>query len=137
MPNIEVDADTARALTFAARMAGMTPGQLVTRLVARASLLSAEPGEVPESASDRRVAIYADYEDVRTDALFDVATGRVDVTSGPLAGRGFKTPTGAARAVVAHYKPGVSPHRNGWSFWFLSEDGRALQTIRHSDGHTP
>jgi hypothetical protein len=34
--------------------------------------------------------------------------------------------------VVAHYKPDVSPSRNGWSFWVLDDgSGKFLQTIRH------
>lgn len=131
MPSVEIDADTARVLEFAARMADLTPGQLVARLVDRASL----PADPPdESIAPDRLAIFADYEGFRSAAMFDTTTGRVDITSGPLAGRSFKTPTGAARAVVAHYKPDVSPHRNGWSFWFLVETGKALQTVRPGKG---
>lgn len=59
------------------------------------------------------MTVYADYDGHRTHASYDPDTTRIDVTFGPLAGRSFKTPTGAARAVVAHYKPGISPNRNG------------------------
>lgn len=38
---------------------------------------------------------------------------------------------GAARAVMAHYKPRVSPNCNGWSFWVLDDgSGKHLQCIR-------
>lgn len=37
-------------------------------------------------------------------AQFDSKTARIDITSGPLAGRSFKSPTGVARCVVKHYK---------------------------------
>ncbi|GAB3856413.1 hypothetical protein GCM10029963_52730 [Micromonospora andamanensis] len=57
--------------------------------------------------------------------------GRVEITAGPLAGQVFKTPSQAARAIVGHYKPEVSPHRNGWSFFVIEETGAPLQILRH------
>jgi len=129
---IEVDAVTYRSLEFAARMSGCTAGEVVARLVADASM-SMTPrkadSERPEGADG--VAVYVDYEGHRTHGHYDPRTTRIDITSGPLVGRSFKTPTGAARAVVAHFKPGVSPNRNGWSFWMLDDDsGKFLQSIR-------
>jgi len=133
---LEIDARTARALEFAARMANVTPAQLVARLVDQASLptpYGEAGGSPPSTTAEHRVAIYADYEGFRTRALFDPGTSRVDITSGPLEGRSHKSPTGAAGAVVGHYKPTVSPHRNGWSFWFIDDgSGRMLQSIRGS-----
>ncbi|MGF7239465.1 MAG: hypothetical protein ACQSGP_31590 [Frankia sp.] len=86
-----------------------------------------------EMETPGKVIVYADYEGHRTHGHYDGSTTRIDITSGALAGRSFKTPTGAARAVVAHYKPGVSPNRNGWSFWVLDDgSGRFLQSIRGS-----
>ncbi|WUJ74697.1 hypothetical protein OG809_15820 [Kribbella soli] len=130
---IEVDEQTYRSLEFAGRMSNSTAGAVVARLVADASM------SVPESAADEdqteklaEIPIYADYEGHRTRASFNRDTARIDITSGPLAGRSFKTPTGAARAVVAHYKPDVNPNRNGWSFWILEDrSGAFLQSIRH------
>ncbi|WP_055483191.1 hypothetical protein [Sphaerimonospora mesophila] len=130
---VEVDEQTYRSLEFAARMSGCTAGEVVARLVAAASMPppAKEESEQREAASD--VAVYADYEGHRTQGKYDQRTTRIDITSGPLAGRSFKTPTGAARAVVAHYKPGVSPNRNGWSFWMLDDgSGRFLQSIRET-----
>ncbi|MFI5532258.1 hypothetical protein ACIA8O_27365 [Kitasatospora sp. NPDC051853] len=129
MPQIEIDVQTARALEFAARIAGVTPGQVIARLVEQASLLPASPDS---KTDDNRVAVHANYDGHRTNALFDPATHRVDIVSGPLENKSFKSPTGAASAVVHHYNPTVSTARNGWSFWFLSDNtGRMLQTIRH------
>ncbi|TDW98263.1 hypothetical protein [Kribbella sp. VKM Ac-2566] len=131
---IEVDEQTYRSLEFAGRMSDSTAGTVVARLVADASM------STPESAADEahvekvaEIPIYADYEGHRTRASFNRDTARIDIMSGPLAGRSFKSPTGAARAVVAHYKPDVSPNRNGWSFWMLDNgSGAFLQSIRHS-----
>ena len=108
MAQLEIDTRTARALEFAARMANVTPAQLVARLVDQASLptpCGEAGGSPPSTAAEHRVAIYADYEGFRTRALFDPGTSRVDITSGPLEGRSHKSPTGAARAVVGHYSP--------------------------------
>lgn len=95
---------------------------------------------MPPSASkgdaekERKVGVYVDYEGHRTRGSYDRDTKRIDITSGPLAGQSFKTPTGAARAVVAYYKLDVNPNRNGWSFWLLDDgSGGLLQSIRHSE----
>ncbi|AUG77589.1 hypothetical protein CFP65_2770 [Kitasatospora sp. MMS16-BH015] len=131
MPQVEIDVQTARTLEFAARMAGVTPGQVIARLVEQASLPGAGDREdIP--AGDSRVAVHAVYEGHRTNALFDPETHRVEIVSGPLAGTSYKSPTGAARAIVSHHNPTISPARNGWSFLVLSDgSGRTLQSIRH------
>lgn len=123
---------THRSLEFAARMSGRTAGEVVARLVAAASMPVSTPKEETERAeASEGVGVYVVYAGHRTQGRYDPATRRIDITSGPLGGRSFKTPTGAARAVVSHYKPGVSPHRNGWSFWMLDDgSGRYLQSIR-------
>ncbi len=134
VPQLEIDPQTARALEFAARMAQVTPGQLVARLVDQASLAVPEADSASAEREDR-VRIYADYEGFRTTGLFDATTSRIDITAGPLDGQSFKSPSSAARAVVGHYKPGVNPHRNGWSFWFLDDGSkRVLQSIRPQRG---
>lgn len=130
---IEVDEQTYRSLEFAARISNTTAGEVVARLVAAASVPEPVPVTGTNSETPKGVAVYADYDGHRTHASYDRDTTRVDVTSGPLAGRSFKTPTGAARAVVAHYKPGISPNRNGWSFWTLDDgSGRLLRALRRS-----
>jgi hypothetical protein len=83
----------------------------------------------PESLDDE-VSIYADYEGNHIDAIYHKATKRVDVTSGVLRGRSYKSPSGAAIGVVQAHNPNVHPNRNGWSFWFIAESGKTLQTIR-------
>ncbi|PRY02037.1 hypothetical protein [Allonocardiopsis opalescens] len=128
---IEVDEQTYRSLEFAARMSGCTAGEVVARLVASASMPSAKTEEMehPETASG--LPVYADYEGHRTQGRYDPSTSRIDITSGPLTGQSFKSPTGAARAVVTHYKPDVNPNRNGWTFWVLADgSGKLLQSTR-------
>ena len=133
MAQLEIDTRTARALEFAARMANVSPSQLVARLIDQASLptpYGEASGSPPSMTAERRVAIYADYEGFRTRRSSTRAEpGRHHL--GPARGRSHKSPTGAARAVVGHYKPTVSPHRNGWSFWSIDDgSGRTLQSIR-------
>ncbi|WP_327230534.1 hypothetical protein [Streptomyces murinus] len=133
-PTIEVDVQTYRSIEFAARMGNTTAGEVVARLVRTASVPSSAPAVTSKEAETRRkVGVYVDYEGHRTRGNYDRDTKRIDITSGPLAGQSFKTPTGAARAVVAHYKPDVNPNRNGWSFWVLDDgSGEFLQSIRYS-----
>lgn len=126
---IEVDDQTHRSLELAARMSNSTAAQVVARLVDQASM----PKPVDEHADRATLFVYADYEGHRTHASYDPETKRVDITSGPLGGSSFKTPTGAARAVVGHYKPSINTNRNGWLFWSLNDGSRRLlQSVRHA-----
>jgi hypothetical protein len=126
MATIEVDGDTKRTVAFAAQMAGVSEGEIVRRLVAA----SADRWTAP-AAQDAGVPIFADYAGHRTRALY-FAPSRVEITDGPLQGRSFKTPTGAARAVVRQYNPKVNDSRNGWGFWQLDQSGPRmwLQKLR-------
>ncbi|SCG15632.1 hypothetical protein GA0070610_1870 [Micromonospora echinofusca] len=126
MATIEVDDGTKRTVSFAARMANVTEGEIVRRLIADSSLAGEEPTE-----RENGVPIYADYEGHRTRALY-FAPARVQIVDGPLKGKSFKTPTGAARAIVRHYNPRVNDNRNGWSFWQIDNGGPRvwLQSIR-------
>lgn len=125
MATVEIDEATDEYLTFAANIAGLSKGQVIARLVAQAR---SSPGQETDDSLDE-VAIHADYEGHRTRARF-IRPGRIEVDDGPLAGTAYGSPSEAARAVVAHYKPTVSPHRNGWSFWILTASGDPLQSLR-------
>jgi hypothetical protein len=132
-PTIEIDEQTYRSIEFAARMGDTTAGEVVARLVRTMSVPPAPAApESGDGKAKRNVGVYVDYEGHRTRGNYDRETKRIDITAGPLAGQSFKTPTGAARAVVEHYKPEVNPNRNGWSFWLLDDgSGADLQTIRY------
>jgi hypothetical protein len=101
--------------------------QLVARVrqsqpVLDAAATTSEPEPIP---------VHADYAGRRTRGLFYPGPGRIEITTGELAGETYRTPTAAARAVVHHHRPEVSPHRNGWNFWLVSANSTPLQTIRH------
>jgi hypothetical protein len=133
---VEVDAETHKLLQFAAHIGRCSVGDIVARLVAETTMPIVAVREKTEH-TEGGVAVCADYVGYRTHGNYDATTTRVDITSGPLAGRSFKTPTAAARAVVAHHNPGVSPNRNGWNFWRLDDgSGRALESVRepHDQG---
>jgi hypothetical protein len=128
MATIEVDEDTKRTVAFAARMANLSEDAIIRRLIATSTLASSERTRT----SSRDVAVYADYEGHRVHARF-TEPARVEIVDGPLAGQSFKTPTGAARAVVRHYNPDINDNRNGWTFWQLDNDSgvrTSLQSIR-------
>lgn len=129
MAKIEVDDDTKRYVAFAAQMAGVTEAEIVRRMVKAASPAIGE--DAPGSAG---VSIYADYEGHRTRALY-FAPARVEITDGPLSGKSFKSPTGAARAIVRYYNPDVNDSRNGWNFFQIDNgDGSRvwLRAVRPS-----
>lgn len=126
MAHVEIDDVTDEYLEFAARIAGISKGRVIAQLVNLSKATASTTGSEPDG-----VEIYADYAGHRTAARFIPGPGRIEITDGPLAGTEYKTPSEAARAVVGKYKPGVSPHRNGWSFWILSNSEVPLQTIRH------
>lgn len=130
MPTVALDRSTYDAIDLAARITGMSHSQVVARLVKQSKAAPAMAEAAP-GADHQAIDIYADYEGHRTTALFHQLTNRVDLIDGPLAGQSFKSPSSAARSVVSHYKPGVSPQRNGWTFWILRDGSdRFLQSIR-------
>ncbi len=130
MVSIEVDEATKRMVSFAAHVANVTEAEIIRRVISESSLTSESPHSAVTS-----VPIYADYEGHRTRALY-FPPSRVEITDGPLAGKPFKSPTGAARAVVRHYNSSVNDNRNGWSFWQIDNGGGPrvwLQSIRPND----
>jgi hypothetical protein len=83
------------------------------------------PGGGPEA-----VAVFAVYEGTLTDGRYYPASGAVEIVGGPLDGKRFKSPSGAAIAVVRSVNRKVHPNRNGWAFWGITETGERLQSIR-------
>jgi hypothetical protein len=70
------------------------------------------------------------YEGQRIDAIYHTRTKRVDAGTGVLAGQSFKSPSGAAMAIVRALNPKVHPNRNGWTFWTITQTGKTLEAIK-------
>jgi hypothetical protein len=117
------------AIDLAAKLAGTTHAQVVTDLLARVASPS-----IPASANDPdgdQVAIARDYKGHRTKGILFPSTGRVTISSGPLSGRSFATPSGAGKAVIIHHSGNQKATCDGWRFWLL-DDGtqRQINEIR-------
>lgn len=127
MKRIELTDRDHERVVLLARAWEISEGEVVRRLLDR----FVEPGISPGEEDDAEaVGIYADYEGTHVEAVYRPATKRVEITSGVLQGRSYRSPSGAAIGVVQALNPNVHPNRNGWSFWFIAENGQALQTIR-------
>jgi hypothetical protein len=127
MRTIDIPDDVDDDLALLARAWRTTKGAAVRRLLQEYAQPSATS---PATTALGGVAIHAIYEGQRTNATYDPVTKRVDVTAGQLAGRSFKSPSGAAIAVVQHQNPAVHPNRNGWTFWTVTDSGELLQSLR-------
>jgi hypothetical protein len=126
---IELDEQTHAYVRFAARVAGVAEADIVARAVAAYVEDSAPPAPDPWTP----VPIHAVYREQRVDALFVPRTHRVAITSGPLEGQKFPSPSGAARAVVAALNPERGAvHTNGWRFWRLTETDDRLEVLRQA-----
>ncbi|HEX8001785.1 MAG TPA: hypothetical protein VF519_03730 [Mycobacteriales bacterium] len=88
------------------------------------------PAERPGLDPWEPVAVYAQYAEHRVEGLYLPATRRLTVTSGPVAGTRYKTPSGAARAVVAAFNPSRASTTNGWRFWRVVDTDERLEVLR-------
>lgn len=131
MPTIELDDETYRMVRFAARLLGVSDSDVVARAV-RAFSDGADP---PPTAPDpwEPVPLYGEYEGQRVEAEYVRATRRLAVTSGPVAGQTFSTPSAAATAVIAALKPDRAyAQTNGWKFWRIAATHQRLETLRQT-----
>jgi hypothetical protein len=125
---VSIDARTAAVVRRRAREFGMSETDFVRRAVS--VYLDVLEGTAPRDPWTP-VPIYGTYEGHRVEGLFLPATRRVTVTTEPIAGARFKSPSGAARAVVAALNPGrVHSQSNGWRFWRLVESDERLEVLR-------
>jgi hypothetical protein len=125
---IQVDSMTFRDLSLIAKAAGMTHSQAVAFLIEDFHRTSGSMDTTRATSSG--VPVHATYQGQRVEGVFDPDTGGLTVTSAPLQGKWFRSPSGAAKAVVASLKPGVTPNRSGYDFWFVTSTGKTLASIR-------
>jgi hypothetical protein len=117
-----------RRLTLLARAWNTDTGGAVGRLLDH---FEGDPQPSRPPADDERVAVHALYSGERIDGFFDQRTEHLEIVTGALAGRVYRSPSGAAVAVVGLHNKGVNPNRNGWTFWTVTDTNDLLQTIRH------
>jgi hypothetical protein len=130
MYEIELDDATYGLVRFAARMFKVSEAEVIARAVRELSRPD-QPDAPRRQDPWEPVPVYGDYGGRRVDGLYLPATRRLTVTSEPLAGRHFKSPSGAARAVVAALNPDrESTQTNGWRFWHLNSTGERLEALR-------
>ncbi|MFH8886711.1 hypothetical protein [Streptomyces californicus] len=104
---------------------GVSQSEAVQRLVDHFQRTSTPK----KSRKEGMIDVHASYEGVRVEGFYDPAAESVTVPEGPAQGR-YKSPSGAAAAVLRAQNPKVSSSRNGWSFWIITDTGNPLQTIR-------
>jgi hypothetical protein len=127
MPTISLTAGTAERLRLLSRAWSVTEDDAVSRLLDEFTGGQDEP---TTKALNRAVSVHAIYEGERILGRFQPESGKVEIDSAPCAGRSFRTPSGAAIAVVQAMNPRVNPNRNGWSFWIVTDTGKTLQSLR-------
>lgn len=130
MRTIDVDEETFEGVSLLADFAGVTRGEVVRRWLDAARERSVATATAKPEPRDG-VPVHGTYMGERVAAMFDSVTHAVTIIDGPVPKGRFKSPTGAARAVISSLNRGrKSPHRNGWTFWRLDDGGGPLQDIR-------
>ena len=138
MAAIDRGQPTYDRLALLARAWGTTPDGAVTRLIDEfqggggGSAVPATPS--PSGGGDGgeyAVPIHAVYDGVRIPGRYYPSTGAVEVLAGKHDGKRFRSPSGAAVAVVKSLNRRVNPNRNGWSFWVVDSTGEILESIRY------
>jgi hypothetical protein len=154
----ELDQSTYDRLAFAARVSGLSIGQIVKRLVDDSqgapaveprsatgpSSTGAANFEPPSTSSEgdrlampntsksltAEVPVYANYLGRRIEGVYLPNSNEIRVTSGPMAGRLYPSPSSAAIAVVEALNPGREhSNTNGRTFWNVGDTGQPLRSI--------
>ncbi|MET7639781.1 DUF4357 domain-containing protein [Streptomyces sp. NPDC005438] len=126
---IDLEADTHEKVTLLSRAWEVTPGQAVARLVDHFHNAAASPVSPPAAPEDDTVPVHAFYRGKRVTGRYDLNNRSLTVDPGPGEGH-YKSPSGAAVAVLRDLKPDGTANRNGWSFWLIDSNGETLQSIR-------
>ncbi|WP_330242381.1 hypothetical protein [Streptomyces sp. NBC_00525] len=128
--SVQLDPATGQKVDLLARAWNTTPGEAVRRLVEHFEDSPAPAAHsAPDVASPALVPVHVFYSGHRISGTYDRENRSLTIADGPAAGT-YKTPSGAASAVLHALRPDVRPNRNGWSFWTVDETGEILQSIR-------
>ncbi len=132
MKLIEVDDTTFRSLALAARARNVTIGEIVAWLVREVSL---KVEDRPVSLhTNEEVRVYVRYHGERVEGRFDPVKKRLTLTSGPLAGKSFNSPSAAAVAVVSALNQNRErPNTDGWRFWRIADTNEPIDMLRKID----
>ncbi|MFF4370399.1 hypothetical protein [Streptomyces sp. NPDC001594] len=133
---IAVDRPTYDRIELLSLAWEVSPGETVRRLLDR--FQQQGPGQEQEQPSAPApaapplgtVPVHAVYAATRTSGFYDPLTENLTIPAGMPGAGHYKTPSGAAAAVLQALKPTVKPNRNGWGFWVVDETGELLQSIR-------
>ncbi|WP_430784545.1 hypothetical protein [Actinoplanes sp. G11-F43] len=132
MKNIAVRDETYARLEFAARVFDVDIAEVVARLVDSSSAQMNAPTDdsAPPAAQPDEIGIHVVYQGKRVTAVFYESTRQVRITSGPLNGNTYGSPSAAAIAVVEIANPGrTSPQTNGRLFWTIDSTNKPLRSI--------
>ena len=132
MTNLDLPPHYLRDLLLVAHARGEPPGETVGFLLEYFRQGAAGAAATTVHTAPQGVAVHAIYQGQRVEGSYDPMSNSLTVTSGTLAGQPFNTPSGAANAVVASIKPGVTPNRSGFDFWFVTSTGRTLRSVRNA-----
>jgi hypothetical protein len=129
--SIPVGLSTYHQVTLLAQAWELTPGQAVQRLVEhlRHPALQ-QPATGDETVTRDHVPVHALYERTRITGQYHPGTRSLTITDGPATGA-YKSPSGAAMAVVKALRPDLTGNRSGWDFWRIDASGHHLRTLRH------
>jgi hypothetical protein len=137
---VPVDSETATRIRIAANVHGFSESQVIAIAVQRLGLAvlpspSASTERQDARAPNRRdrwapIPVVAIHRGVTVEGTYVAAVTQLTVTSGPLAGTSFTSPSGAARAVVAAITEKPPSPVNGWRLWRDAETGQRLEVYR-------
>ncbi|HVF05311.1 MAG TPA: hypothetical protein VNA20_10750 [Frankiaceae bacterium] len=123
---VHLDDETHAMVSFAAEVSGLSESEILASAVRRYAELRGHDAD-PWSPVD----VYAQYDGQRVEGQYLPATRRLTVTTGPITGAAFSSPSAAARAVVNALKPDrADTPTNGWKFWRLVDTNERLDVLR-------
>ena len=131
MSNIDTSVAVRREVELLSAAWGISPGEAVGRLVDHYHATYSHRTTGTTELADADVAVHRVYRGVRIEGVYHQTTRSLTVTSEPLYGRTFTSPSGARAAVVSAINPAVAPNGSGWGFWIITATGKTLASIRH------